>query len=147
MSNKNLKTTAMAHTVKVDITWTEKNYCCGWGFEGVGAILCTNKTIDGIKHDFEESLRFHIEGLIEDGDEVPQWLIDGDYTIEYTLSAAAMLREAERFTTMAAISRATGINPKLLSHYANGIKRPRPLQLQRIKDALCVIGAQLLNLG
>lgn len=134
----------MAHTIKVDITWSEKNYCCGWGFEGVGAILCTNKSIDGIKHDFEESLRFHVEAMIEDGDEIPQWLADGDYSIEYTLSPAAMLREAERFTTMAAISRATGINQKLLSHYANALKIPRPAQRQRIVDGLHAIGRLFL---
>lgn len=134
----------MAHVLNVEISWSDKNYCCGWGFEGVGAILCTNKTIEGIKQDFEESLRFHIEAMIEDGESVPEWLAVGDYEIEYTLSAAALLRNAELFTTMAAISRATGINQKLLSHYANAIKIPRPAQRQRIVDGLHMIGRQFL---
>lgn len=134
----------MNHYLNIEISWSEKNYCCGWGFEGVGAILCTNKTIEGIKQDFEESLRFHIEAMLEDGEEVPEWLATGDYEIEYTLSAAALLREAERFTTMASISRATGINQKLLSHYANALKTPRPAQRQRRVDGLHVIGRQFL---
>lgn len=134
----------MTNIIDVKIEWSKKNYCCGWGYEGVGAILCTNKSIQGIKKDFEESLRFHVESMVEDGDEVPEWLVSGDYTIVYTLSAAALLRDAESFTTMAAISRATGINQKLLSHYANALKIPRPAQRQRIVDGLHSIGRQFL---
>lgn len=134
----------MEHKLKIEISWSEKNYCCGWGYEGIGAILCTNKTIDGLKKDFEESLRFHVEAMVEDGENVPTWLASGDYEIEYTLSSAALLREAEKFTTMAAISRITGINQKLLSHYANAIKIPRPAQRQRIVDGLHKIGQQFL---
>ena len=134
----------MANIIKVEIGWSEKNYCCGWGYEGVGAILCTNKSLSGIKKDFEESLRFHVESMAEDGDQVPGWLLSGDYVIVYTLSAAALLRDAESFTTMAAISRATGINQKLLSHYANALKIPRPAQRQRIVDGLHKIGRQFL---
>lgn len=134
----------MANIINVEISWAGKNYCCGWGYEGVGAVLCTNKTLPGIKSDFEESLRFHIDAMVEDGDSVPEWLAAGDYEIEYTLSAAALLRDAEKFTTMAAISRATGINQKLLSHYANALKFPRPAQRQRIVDGLHAIGRQFL---
>ena len=76
----------MEHIVKVEIAWSEKNYCCGWCFEGIGAVLCTNKTIDGVKPDFEESLRWHIDSMIEDDEEVPEWLANGEYEIEYTLS-------------------------------------------------------------
>lgn len=134
----------MAHILNIEISWSEKNYCCGWGLEGIGAVLCTNKTIEGIKQDFEESLRFHIDAMVEDGESVPEWLAAGDYEIEYTLSTAALLRDAERFTTMASISRATGINQKLLSHYANALKTPRQAQRQRIVDGLHAIGRQFL---
>ena len=82
--------------------------------------------------------------MVEDGDQVPEWLASGDYEIVYTLSASALLRNAEFFTTMAAISRATGINQKLLSHYANALKIPRPAQRQRIVDGLHMIGRQFL---
>lgn len=134
----------MEHIINVEISWSEKNYCCGWGFEGIGAILCTNKTVEGIKQEFEDTLRFHIEAMVEDGEEVPEWLALGNYAIEYTLSAAALLRDAEQFTTMASISRATGINQKLLSHYANALKTPRPAQRQRIVEGLHAIGRQFL---
>lgn len=108
-------------------------------------MLCTNKTFDGVKRDFEESLRWHIDSMVEDGEEVPEWLANGQYDIEYTLSSAALLRQAENYTTMAAISRATGINQKLLSNYANAVKVPRPAQRQRIVDGLHAIGRQFLS--
>lgn len=130
--------------LKIEISWSEKNYCCGWGYEGIGAILCTNKTIEGIKQDFEESLRFHIEAMVEDGESVPEWLANGHYKIEYSLSVSALLRQAERFTTMAAISRVTGINQKQLSHYASALKIPRPAQRERIINGLHEIGREFL---
>lgn len=133
----------MAHIIKALISWAEKNYSGGWGFEGVGVILCTDKTLDGIKKAFKEALEFHVESMIEDGDEVPEWLASKDYEIEYVLDSAAMLRQAEEYTTLAAISRVTGIHQKLLSHYANGLKKPRPAQRQRIIDGLHQIGRQL----
>lgn len=134
----------MAHIVKVEVSWSYKNYCCGWGYEGVGAVICTNKTLEGLKHDFEESIQFHVEAMVEDGDKVPEWLANGDYEIQYELSPAALIRDAERFTTMAAISRVTGIHQKLLSHYANALKKPRAAQRQRIVDGLHTIGRQIL---
>lgn len=134
----------MANIINVEISWAEKNYCCGWGYKGIGAVLCTNKTLSGVKQDFEESLRFHVEAMIEDGEQVPGWLASGDYEIIYTLSASALLRNAESFTTMAAISRVTGINQKLLSHYANALKIPRSAQRQKIVEGLHQIGRQFL---
>lgn len=134
----------MTHIIEVEVEWSDKNYCCGWGFEDVGAVLCTNKTLPGLKEEFEETLRFHIETMVEDGENVPDWLASGDYEIQYNLSATVLLRQAEKFTTMAAISRVTGINQKLLSHYANALKKPRPAQRQRIVEGLHAIGRQFL---
>ena len=51
---------------------------------------------------------------------------------------------SERFASMAAISRATGINQRQLSHYATGLKTPRPKQRQRIVEGLHKIGRELM---
>lgn len=130
--------------LKVHVGWSGKNFCCGLS-EGIGGVVVvTAKTLSKMKEDFEESLRLHIEGCIADGDTLPDYIADGQYEIVYELDTAAMLRDAECFTTMAAISRATGINQKLLSHYANSLKQPRPAQRQRIVDGLHAIGRQFL---
>ena len=106
----------------------------------------TAKTLEGLKEDFPQSLRWHIEGCVSDGDLLPEYLVEGNYSIDYNLDAAALLRNAEVFTTMAAISRASGINQKQLSHYANGLKKPRDAQRQRIIDGLRRISAQIMAL-
>lgn len=126
--------------IKAQIGYSGKNYSCGWGYPGVGAVIATSKTFEGIKKEFVDSLDFHVEGMLLDGDDVPQWLRDKDYEIEYVLTAGALIRQAEEFTTMAAISRATGINQKQLSHYANGTKEARPAQRARIVEGLHKIG-------
>ena len=133
-------------TITVEIHWEDKNYACAWAMEGIGAVIATNKALDGLKAAFAESMREHVACLVADGDDVPQWLANGDYQINYTLHTSALLREAENYTTMAAISRATGINQKQLSHYASSVKNPRPEQRKRIVDGLHLIGQKFLSL-
>lgn len=130
--------------IKVEIDWADRNYSCGYGLEGVGVVICTAKSVERLKQEFEETLRWHVETMAQAGDELPEWLLDGDYSIEYELTTAALLRQAERFTTMAAISRVTGINQKLLSHYASALKIPRNRQRQKIIDGLHSIGQEFL---
>ncbi len=130
--------------IKVEVYWEDKNYCCGWALEGFGAVMCTSSSLDHLKADFEDAVRNQVADMIADGEELPEWLASGDYDIEYSLAVSALLRQAEQFTTMAVISRFTGINQKLLSHYANSVKKPREAQRMRIVDGLHAIGQQFL---
>ncbi len=130
--------------ITVEVYWEEKNYCCGWGYEGFGAIVCTNKNLEDLKKEFEQSLSEQAAEMAADDEPIPQWLATGDYEINYELAVSALLRHAEKFTTMAIISRFTGINQKLLSHYANSLKKPREAQRQRIVRGLHEIGKEFL---
>ena len=130
--------------IKVETSWEDKNYCCGWGCDGFGAVLCTNKNLDNLKAEFEEAIKSQVADMVTDGEELPAWLKSGEYEIDYTLAVSALLRQAEQFTTMAVISRFTGINQKLLSHYANSVKIPREAQRERIINGLHAIGQQFL---
>ena len=49
-------------------------------------------------------------------------------------------------TTIAAISHTTGINERLLSHYANGIKRSSAKQHQKIVYGIHNIEKALINI-
>lgn len=131
-------------TIKVEIYWEDKNYCCGWGCPEFGAVMCTNKNLEGLKADFEAAVKTQAEDMTAEGETLPQWLAEGDYQFDYTLAVSALLRQAERFTTMAVISRVTGINQKQLSHYANALKIPREAQRERIINGLHAIGRQFL---
>jgi hypothetical protein len=132
------------YIINIEIHWSDKNFCCGWGYEGFGAIVVTNKTLEGVKSEFISALNQQIADMCAEGETVPEFLINGDYKVEFSLHTSAILRDAERFTTMAAISRITGINQKQLSHYASSVKEPRPAQRQRIIDGLHEIGKQFL---
>ena len=39
--------------------------------------------LDFLQKEAKESLEFHIEGLMEKGEDVPEWLKNGDYEFEY----------------------------------------------------------------
>ena len=109
--------------------------------------MVTAKTYSKLQKEVKEALEFHIEGMVEDGDEVPQWLVDGEYEFKWCITdTASLLQSLEGMTTIAAISRATGINERLLSHYANGIKRPSAKQRQKILDGIHHIGKSLMNM-
>lgn len=131
--------------VRVDVQWCDKNFGASFGENVPGAVVFTAKTFEELTKEAEETLRFHVEGMLEDGDDVPQWLRDGDYELEYNyIDVATMLRACEAYASLAAISRASGINQNQLSHYATGLKRPRPEQRRRIVDGIHHIGARLM---
>lgn len=136
----------MKKEITAEVYWCDKNYSAGWAYKDFGAVIATAKTIDELKQEFESALDFQIETMVTDGDSIPNWLMNKDYTIKYDLQASAILRNAEKYTTMAAISRVTGINQRLLSNYASDVKRPRPKQLKKIIAGIHEIGRQCLAL-
>lgn len=126
------------------ISWTGENFGCSWSDPEAGSVVVTGKTIEEVKEKFEESLKWHIEGCVEDGDLLPSYLVHNEYSIHYELETAAMLQDAERYTSLEAISKVSGINAKQLSHYANGLKQPRKPQRDRIIQGLHEIGRRFL---
>lgn len=130
--------------IKVEIHWCDKNFSCVWGTPEFGSIIVTNKTLEGLKKEFETSLQAQINDMLADGESIPECLASGEYEIEYDMHISAILRNAEQYTTMAAISRASGINQKQLTHYASSIKEPRPAQRERIISGLHRIGEAFL---
>lgn len=130
--------------VTVNVSWCDKNFGGSFGDNVPGAAVFTARTFSELEKVAKETLEFHVAGMVEDGEEVPEWLKNGDYVFEYNYeNAAALLRAYEPYVSLAAISRASGISQGLLSHYANGIKNPRPEQRRRIVEGLHKIGNEL----
>lgn len=133
--------------VIVSVGWCDKNFGATFGEEVPGAVVFTAKTFDELQKEAAETLRFHIDGMLEDGDDVPQWLVDGEYEFEYRFEdMASLIQSLVPYISLAAISRATGINQYQLSHYANGIKNPRPEQRKRIINGIHNIGERLMSI-
>lgn len=131
----------------VEVRWCDHNFGATLSDNVPGAIVITAKTYDELQKEVPETLRFHLEGMEADGDEIPQWLADGDYELVYHLDTAALIRSCERYASLAAISRASGVNERQLSHYANGLKKARTQQRERIINGLHKIGRELLSLS
>ena len=132
--------------IKVNVEWSNRNFCATLSENVPGTIVITAKDIIELKREVEETLKFHIDGMLADGDDVPQWLIEGNYEFDYEyLSAAALIKACEPYASLAALSRATGINQRQLSHYANGLRHPRPEQRKRIVEGMHKIGLELLS--
>ena len=130
--------------IKVFREWCDHNFGATFGDNVPGAVVLTAKTYDVLMKEIPETLQFHVEGMVADGDEVPEWLRNGEYEFDYELDTAALIRSCEQYASLAAISRASGVNERLLSHYANGIKKPRPQQRERIVEGLHEIGRKLI---
>lgn len=131
--------------LKVIVDYRDNNFCGGI-YDNIigGAVFATGKTFELFKKEFEEGLKFHIQGNLERGESLPEDIAKGDYEIIYELAVPALLRNAERFTTLAAISKVSGINQKQLSHYINGEKKARPDKREKIIKGLHEIGRQAL---
>ena len=132
--------------VKVNIEWYDHNFGASLGDNVPGSVVLTAKTYEELIKEIVTTLRFHIEGMIADGEDVPLWLRNGEYEFEYHLDTAALLRSCEPYASLAAISRASGVNERQLSHYANGLKKARPQQRQRIVEGLHKIGRRLIGI-
>lgn len=133
----------MKKKILVHVSWSGRNYNATIDDIVPGAVVVTNKTYEGLKSEVSSALDFHIEGLIANGEEIPDWLRARDYELQFELNMAALLQVCGLFTSLAAISHASGINQRQLSHYANGIKNPRPEQKRKILEGLGLISKQL----
>ncbi|MBQ7512430.1 MAG: CopG family transcriptional regulator [Prevotella sp.] len=130
--------------ITVNVEWCDNNFAAGIGREGLGAIIVTAPTYVQLQREIANALKDHIAWMVDDGDDVPEWMIAGDYELDYQPTASALLQSYSPDVTLSSLSRASGINKSLLSHYANGLKTPRPAQRQRIVDGLHAIGRRLL---
>ena len=71
-------------------------------------------------------------------------ILQKDYNIEFQYDTQSFLNYYNKIFTNVALERITGINQKLLHHYASGLKKPRELQRKKIETALHNLGNELL---
>lgn len=108
----------------------------------------TFRVIEHSFYDFvdmvQSCLDIAIKEWVEKKNECPDWYKNKDYEFVYKFQdIVTILKAYTSYVSLAAISRVTGINQTLLSHYANGLKQPRRGQLERIISGLHRIGEEL----
>jgi hypothetical protein len=69
-----------------------------------------------------------------------------EYLIDYHFDVESLLNYFKGILTNAAFERLTGINQLQMSHYANGLKKPRKAQRQKIEKALHQLGEDLRSI-
>lgn len=75
----------MMEKIIVDVAWCDRNYGGSLGSNVPGAVVFTAPTFEALQKEAKESLEFHVEGLVENGEDVPEWLKNGDYEFEYNI--------------------------------------------------------------
>lgn len=75
----------MMEKIIVDVAWCDRNYGGSLGSNVPGAVVLTAPTLEALQKEAKESLEFHVEGLMENGEDVPEWLKNGDYEFEYNI--------------------------------------------------------------
>jgi predicted RNase H-like HicB family nuclease len=133
--------------IRVLVGWCNKNYSAATDDYARlnGLVIATGNTFEGLKKEFASALRFHVEGCVADGDSLPEWLLSGDYQLEYELATSALLHQLDGILTRSAIARVSGINERQLGHYASGIRNPRPEKRKQIVDGIHQISRELAS--
>ena len=125
----------------INIDWVPDNFAAAPENEEI-ACVATGKTLEEVEQNFLDALLFHIEGLKEAGEAIPEQL-RGTLEPEFRLTTRAQLKYTDNYITRKALSRETGIAEQLLSHYANGQRHPRPAMQRRILDGIRAISNRL----
>ncbi len=134
----------MAKEVFVRIGRTENNYAAC--VEGLDGFVCTADSFEDLKKEVKEGIEFHLEGLREDGDEVPE-VFNSGYTLVFKWDVDSLLDYYKGIFTKAALERITGINQTQLGHYAAGRSKPRKQQIMKIEKALHKLGEELCGIS
>lgn len=128
--------------VVVEISFTGNNFCAY--IPQLPGCVATGETPEEIKQNIAEAVAFHVEGSLKDRDPLPK-IFKGTYRLTYKFDAQSLLKYYKGTFTNAAMERLTGINQGQLSHYLNGIKKPRTTQVKKIQTALHKLGQELVD--
>lgn len=127
--------------VIINIDWVPRNFSAAPADESI-ACVATGKTLEEVEQNIIDALHFHIEGLQENGDSIPE-IFQESWEPVFRLTTRAQLRYTDNYITRKALSRETGIAEQQLSHYANGQRHPRPAMQERITAGIQSISRRL----
>ena len=109
--------------------------------ENCQGIYGAGNTVAEAKENVLEGLKLFVE---HNKNNLPE-ILKGEYEIAYQYDVQSFLNHYNKIFTNVALERITGINQKLLHHYASGLKKPREMQRKKIETALHNFGYELLT--
>jgi len=126
------------------VDW-DRNYSAATKDERI-ACIATGRSLEELRINFERSLKLHLQGMKEDGEDLPAEFSE-DYELVYYLTGKALMHYVDQYVTRKALARETGINLQQLSHYAKGHRNPRPEMQEKIIQGIRNIGKQLSEIS
>lgn len=101
-------------------------------------------SLDEIKENIREAITLQLDGMKEDGEEVP-FNLQEDFNIELKLDVAQVFNLYQSINSTGFAKR-IGMNQSLLSQYVNGIKKPSEKQARRILEGVVNFGRELSHI-
>lgn len=120
--------------VLIKVDWVPNNFGAAPMSEDI-ACVATGETLEEVEKNILEALQFHIDGMKEDGEIIPEEF-SAPWEPEFCLTTRALLKYTGTYITQKALSKETGIAEQQLSHYASGLRHPRPAIQKRIVDGI-----------
>jgi len=106
-------------------------------------IYGAGNTPEEARRNLEEGLALYIGTSSK---EVLPKILNGEYCLDYKYDVQSFLNYYGKVFTKPALEALTGINQKLLHHYASGLKKPRAGQVKKIEKAIHSLGKELYHL-
>jgi predicted RNase H-like HicB family nuclease len=110
--------------------------------ESVEGVWGSGETVAEAKESLEKTIKLLKE--YNSPENIPS-ILKGDYELIYKFDAQSFLNYYKGIFTNAALERLTGIKQKQIQHYATGLKKPKPAQMQKIQNALHQLGNELIS--
>lgn len=128
---------------KLQITICKSKDQYGAYAENVNGIYAAGNTVAECKKDILDAIALLVKHNGEGMNHAPQWLIDGDYSIEYRYDIAAFYEERP-YLNVSQVAKYIGINDTLMRQYKRG-QYISEAQVQRIQEGIHRIGRELSN--
>lgn len=109
--------------------------------ENCEGIYGAGSTVEEAKRNALEGLKLLVESRPKE--DLPA-ILQGEYDIVFKFDVQSLLNYYNNIFSNVALEKITGVNQKLLFHYASGMKKPREAQREKIKEALHKLGKELL---
>jgi predicted RNase H-like HicB family nuclease len=123
------------------IIGASKDYFAAYA-ENCPGVYGAGETAEAAKENALEGLKLFVTSRPKE--ELPE-ILQGEYEIEYKYDTQSLLNYYTKYINCASLERLTGINQKLLHHYASGLKKPRTSQRKKIESSLHRLGNELLS--
>lgn len=109
-------------------------------------VITTGKNMHEIELNMKEAVEAYLAYCEEAGIE-PAEALTGDIKLKFHIDAATFINYYSNIFTKAALSRITGINERQLWHYAAGVHKPRPRQLEKIQNGVLALTHELQSIS